>query len=288
MRFVAAVLLAIVAGGAAHGAAPRPATLVGAGDIASCGVETDEMTAALLDRIPGTVFTTGDNVYTDGTPDEFARCYAPTWGRHRDRTRPAPGNHDYRTAGAAGYFGYFGSRAGPAGRGWYSYAAGAWHVVVLNSNCGEIGGCGPGSAQLRWLQADLRAHRTRCTLAYWHHPLFSSGAKYPGDPTVRDLWRALYAAGADLVLNGHDHIYERFRPQTPAGVVDRVRGIRQITVGTGGMVLYGLTKPLPTSAVRGPGVWGVLRLTLWPDRYSWRFVRAFGAEFADAGSARCH
>ena len=273
---------------ASVGSAAPPAVLVGAGDIAACDVGTDTATANVLDRIPGAVFTTGDNVYRDGTPEEFGRCYHETWGRHRARTRPAPGNHDYHTVGAAGYFGYFGARAGPRGRGWYSYELGTWHVVVLNSNCGEIGGCGPGSPQERWLRADLARHRTRCTIAYWHHPLFSSGEVHGGEPSVRPFWQVLYRAGGDVVLNGHEHLYERFAPQTPDGRPGHKRGIRQFTVGTGGYHLYPFAQPVANSQARGEGVWGVLQLTLRDGSYSWRFVRAAGAAFSDSGSGRCH
>jgi hypothetical protein len=185
--------------------------LVGAGDIAVYGSPGDEATAALLDGIAGTVVTLGDNVYADGTPSEFANCYDPSWGRHKGRTKPAVGNHEYHTPGAAGYFGYFGPAAGDPSKGYYSYNLGAWHIVVLNSNCTYVGGCHAGSPQERWLRADLAAHPTTCTLAYWHHSRFSSG--YQGSTAaVQSLWQALYAFGADIVLAGHDHSYERFAP----------------------------------------------------------------------------
>jgi hypothetical protein len=263
------------------------AVLVGAGDIAVCGQDGDEQTAALLDAIPGTVFTVGDNVYDVGTEHEFRECYQPSWGRHKDRTRPAPGNHDYGTPGAAGYFAYFGAAAGDPSRGYYSYDLGAWHLIALNSNCGQVGGCGRATRQGQWLQADLAANPTACTLVYWHHPRFSSGP-HGSSGSTRVLWDILYEAGADVILNGHDHLYERFMPQTPNGLPDPVRGIRQFTVGTGGARLYGIAFPLATSEVREAQSLGVLKLTLRPDSYEWEFIPVAGQTFTDAGSDRCH
>ncbi|MET0619346.1 MAG: metallophosphoesterase, partial [Thermoanaerobaculia bacterium] len=193
---------------------PRPPdpVLVGAGDIASCDSGGDEQTAALLDTIDGTVFTLGDNVYPNGTAKQFLECYDPSWGRHKARTRPVPGNHDYRTQGAAGYFGYFGSAAGDPRTGYYAYDLGTWRVLVLNSNCRQIGGCGPGSAQEKWLKQDLAENPRPCTVAMWHHPRYSSG-EHGDDTDMRHIWKVLYDADADLVLAGHDHTYERFAPQ---------------------------------------------------------------------------
>src|SRR5260221_6245218 len=224
----------------------------GGGDIADCGPGA-AMTARLLDALAGTIFTAGDNAYDAGTEAEFATCFAPTWGRHLARIRPSPGTHDYVTAGAAGYFGYFGDRAGPAGRGYYSFDLGAWHIVSLNSNVSVAAG----SEQDRWLAADLAAARQRCVLAFWHHPRFSS-ALHGSDPSLTDLWRALYDARADLVVNGHDHTYERFAPQTPSGAADSIRGIREFVVGTGGAPLYSFVRIEPNSEVRYNGGWGVL------------------------------
>jgi acid phosphatase type 7 len=272
---------------AALAAAPPPATLVAAGDVASCDSDGDERTAAVVARIPGTVAVLGDSVYERGTPEEFASCYAPSWGGFRARTRPAVGNHEYGTPGAAGYFAYFGSRAGHPARGWYAYRLGEWRIVVLNSNCGRVGGCGPGSPQLMWLRAELRRHRAACTLAYWHHPRFSSGLRGP-DRTVVPLWNALHAAGADVVLAGHDHHYERFAPLAPSGRVDRRRGIRQFVVGTGGRSHYPTVRRTPGSEVRDWQTFGVLRLTLRAGAYDWRFVPVEGGRFTDAGSGRCH
>jgi hypothetical protein len=181
--------------------------LVAVGDIASCSSDGDEATAALLDGLSGTIATLGDHAYRSGTPQEFADCYDPSWGRHKDRTRPAPGNHDYETSGAAGYFDYFGAAAGEPGKGYYSYDLGTWHIVVLNSNCSQVGGCGEGTPQEQWLREDLAAHPATCTLAYWHHPLFSSGTEHGGNESMQPVWQALYDAGADVVLAGHEHNY---------------------------------------------------------------------------------
>lgn len=264
---------------------PRPAsvTLVGAGDIASCGTSGDEATAKLLDGIPGTVFTAGDNAYENGAATDYSQCYAPSWGRHKGRTRPAPGNHEYLTPGATGYFGYFGSAAGDADKGYYSYDLGAWHVVMLNSNLNV----GTGSPQETWLRADLAAHTQRCTVAIWHHPRFSSGP-HGSSATMQSIWKALYDAGADLVVTGHDHLYERFAPQSADGQLDLARGMREFVVGTGGAAAYAIVSTAPNSEVRNSGTRGVLKLTLYPDRYEWTFVPVTGSTFMDSGTASCH
>jgi acid phosphatase type 7 len=209
-----------------------PVTLVGAGDIARCKFAADRATARLLREIPGTVFTLGDNAYPDGTAEDFRECYDPTWGKYKRRTKPAAGNHEYNTSEARPYFEYFGRKAGKPGRGYYAYDRGSWHIVVLNSNCEEVG-CGARSRQGRWLRRNLAKHRTRCTLAYFHHPLFSSG-EHGNQTKMTPTWEALYAADADVVVNGHDHDYERFAPQRPDGTLDPRRGIREFVVGTGG------------------------------------------------------
>ena len=281
---LAAALLALGAGRAES--RPVEATLLAAGDIASCASRGDEATARLLARLRGTVAAIGDTVYESGSDAEYRRCYVPSWGRFKARTRPAVGNHEYGTAGAAGYFHYFGRRAHPP-RGYYSYDLGAWHVVVLNSNCDEAGGCGAGSAQERWLRRDLAAHRTRCTLAYAHHPRYSSGF-HGNDRTLRDLWRALYAAGADVVLAGHDHHYERFAPMTPDDRLDARRGLREFVVGTGGRSLRPPFFVKRGSQVRDWSTYGVLELKLGAAGYRWRFVPVAGGTFRDAGSGRCH
>mgnify|MGYP000509971425 CR=1 FL=1 len=260
--------------------------LLAAGDIAQCGEPGSAATAALLRDLPGTVATLGDNAYSAGSKPEFANCYDPTWGAEKERTRPAPGNHEYGTRGARGYFGYFGSSAGSARTGYYSYDLGAWHIVVLNSNCKEVGGCEADSPQGRWLRQDLAAHPTACTLAYWHHPLFSSGTKHGGDATMQPFWQALYDAGADVVLSSHEHNYERFAPQD-ARARPSERGIRQFVVGTGGSSLYELGEAQPNSEARQDQAYGVLDLTLNPDGYAWEFVPLEEGRFSDTGSARC-
>ncbi len=260
---------------------------MGAGDIASCGLTADTATAALVESIQGAVFTAGDDAYPSGTPQQFADCYGPTWGRFRGRTHPALGNHDWETPGAAGYFGYFGSAAGPAPGGWYSYDLATWHVVVLDSECAAAGGCGDGSPQLAWLRADLAAHPAACTLAIWHHPRFSSG-QHGDDADVGAFWQALYAAGAELVVNGHDHDYERFAPQAPDGSRDTGRGLREFVVGTGGASLRPFAGVVPNSEVRNASTYGVLVLTLEPGAYRWRFVGVPGSSFGDEGAGVCH
>jgi hypothetical protein len=263
--------------------------LVGAGDITDCNQTQDELTAQLLDGIAGTVFTLGDNAYSDGTLTEFNNCYGPTWGRHKDRTRPSPGNHDYHTSGATGYYTYFGAAASPLEinctgncKGYYSYDLGTWHIIALNSEIDHDAG----SAQEQWLRADLAAHQNGCTLAYWHRPRFSSG-KHGNSSGVQPFWQALYDYGADVVLNGHDHTYERFAPQNPSGQADPTQGIREFVVGTGGRGLYSFSTVRPNSEVRDNTTWGVLKLTLHPASYEWEFVPVAGQTFTDMGSANC-
>jgi acid phosphatase type 7 len=271
--------------------APTPSSadpvLIGAGDIASCNSTGDEATAALLDNIAGTVITLGDNVYDSGTPAEFTNCYDPSWGRAKARTRPAVGNHEYLTSGAAGYFGYFGAAAGDSRTGYYSYDLGTWHIIVINSNCSKVGGCQAGSSQEQWLRADLAAHPASCTLAYWHHPRFSSG-EHGNATALQPIWQALYDANADVVLNGHDHNYERFAPQNPSGTLDRARGIRQFVVGTGGKSHYQITAPITNSEIYNDSTFGVLKLTLHPTSYDWEFIPESGKTFSDTGNADCH
>ncbi len=259
--------------------------LVGAGDIADCATLGDEATARLLDRTAGTVYTVGDHAYFDGTAEEFANCYDPYWGRHKARTRPTPGNHDYHTAGAAGYFGYFGANAGYRSKGYYAYSRGTWRIYALNSNCLQIGGCGAGSPQEQWLRADLAANPRRCVLAYLHHPRFSSRYNYP---SVQPLLQALYEYGADVALAGHEHHYERLKPLTPSGVVDYTRGIRQFVVGTGGRDFFPLRTIHPASETRNNHTFGVLKLTLHPRSYTWQFVPVAGKTYTDSGVSNCH
>ena len=265
---------------------PGDVIVVGAGDIAACDSTGDEATATILDGVPGTVVTMGDNVYETGTAAEFANCYAPSWGRHKARTRPSVGNHEYGTPGASGYFDYFGAAAGDPDKGYYSYDLGAWHIVVLNSSCAEAGGCGAGSPQETWLRQDLAANTDACTMAYWHHPRFASAMG--GTTAVAALWQALYDDGAELILNGHAHVYERFAPQTPTGLADPVNGIREFIVGTGGKSLVNFGTVAANSEVRESATFGVLRLDLRATGYAWDFMPVAGKSFSDSGSGFCH
>lgn len=265
--------------------------VVGAGDIADCD-EGAAITAALLDQVfaggtEGLVFTTGDNAYGDGSAEEFAECYHPTWGRYRDRTRPTPGNHDYNTDDAVPYYEYFGAAAGNLGQGFYSYEAGPWHVVALNSNCHDIDGCDPGDPQYEWLRQDLAASTAACTLAYWHHPVFSSG-DHGSDDAMVPILQLLYEGGAEIVLNGHDHDYERFAPQTPGGDLDVATGIREFVVGTGGRNLRDFGSTAANSEVRFSDGYGILRLDLFENGYEWEFLAEPGAGFTDSGAGACH
>jgi hypothetical protein len=269
------------------------ATLVGAGDIASCSYDRDRATANVLANVPGTVFTLGDNVYPDGTAAQFRDCYDPTWGRYKKRTKPSVGNHEYHTPDASGYFGYFGARAGDRAKGYYSYKRGSWRVVVLNSNCSQVGGCGAHSPQGRWLDQILTDYPARCTLAYFHHPLFASTGA--ATTQVRPFWNILYRHNADVILSGHAHYYERFAPQRPDGTKDLRRGIRELVVGTGGALPENpMTKPRAANSVvdseKAPGqtAYGVLRLRLYGGSYAWRFLPVAGESFTDSGSTACH
>lgn len=281
--------------GAPHPVAAAPAlqsgdpVIVAAGDISNCSNVEDWETAYLLDGIEGTVLALGDNAYEVGSLEEYQACYEPTWGRHKERTRPVPGNHEYGAGNATGYFTYFGDAATPLEpgcttgcKGYYSFNLGAWHLVALNS---EID-VGPGSAQEQWLRADLAANPTACILAYWHRPRFSSG-DHGNSPGFQALWQALYDYGADVVLVGHDHDYERFGLQNPAGQADPGRGIRQFVVGTGGATLRDYTFIQPNSEVRNSETFGVLKMTLHPTSYDWEFIPIARQTFRDAGSDTC-
>ena len=260
--------------------------LVGAGDIADCGGQNDEATAALLDGVAGTVFTAGDNAYPSGSADDFANCYDPSWGRHLARTQPAAGNHEYQTPGASAYFSYFGASAGDPTTGYYSYDLDTWHVVVLNSNCAEVGGCGAGSAQEQWLRADLAASPRQNIVAVLHHPRYTSGTR--GQYLyVQPLWQALYDFGAELVISGHDHFYERFAPLDPSGNAGSAFGIRQFVVGTGGAALSLPGSAIPHSEIRA-SAHGVLQLTLAEGSYTWQFLPTANSTFTDAGTAAVH
>ncbi|HEY7480992.1 MAG TPA: Ig-like domain-containing protein [Gemmatimonadales bacterium] len=258
-------------------------TLLAVGDIADCGSSGDEATGRLVDAYPTTpIITLGDNAYDDGSTSDFANCYEPSWGRHKARTRPSPGNHDYHESGAGPYYAYFGANAGPAGRGYYSFDLGDWHLISLNSNVSMSAG----SAQEQWLRADLAATTKRCVLAYWHHPRFSS-SKHGNESDTQPLWQALYNAGAELVLAGHDHSYERFAPQTPSGAADPTNGVRSFVVGTGGRKFYSLVTRQPNSEAFGSNTYGVLKLTLGATSYSWQFLAAGGGTYTDSGTGQC-
>jgi 3',5'-cyclic AMP phosphodiesterase CpdA len=284
-RWLAALLGALALAAPVGGEASDPVVLA-AGDIASCDSNGDEQTAALLDGLPGRILALGDLAYHGGSAREFSECYGPSWGRHKARTYPAPGNHDYRTGGAEPYFAYFGAVAGRPDQGWYSFDLGAWHILSLNSNCDEIGGCKRSSPQGRWLEADLAAHPARCTLAYWHHPRFNSGSEHGNTKGMAAFWELLQQHGADVILSGHEHVYERFGPQSAAGKADP-NGIRQFTVGTGGRSLRGFGTLEPNSEAHSGAAYGVLKLTLHATSYDWEFVPVAGTNYADRGSASC-
>lgn len=242
-----------------------------------------ETSDVVVNADPDKVLTTGDNQYEAGGLSNFRRSYDDTWGRFKGRTRPTPGNHEYRTSGAAGYFDYFGRRAGRRGRGYYSFDLGDWHLIALNS---EIA-VGRSSKQVEWLRKNLTANPARCTLAYFHRPRFSSG-EHGSDPGLKPLWRKLFEARVDLVVNGHDHGYERFAPMEPDGERNGRRGIRQFVVGTGGV---GLRPPVTVhrhSRERQNDTFGVLKLRLHTTSYSWDFVPEAGATYRDSGSDDCH
>ena len=268
--------------------ASMPPTLLAAGDIAACDTSGDEATAMLLDSLPGTLASIGDHVYEYATESDFRNCYDPTWGRHKARTRPGVGDHEYLTPGAVPYFNYFGAAAGDPAKGYYSYDLGSWHVVVTNATCAEIGGCGTGSTEEQWLRQDLAANASACTLAVIHKPRFSSGSIHGNQAAMQPFWQALYDDGAELVLSGDDHVYERFGPQTPTGAADAGSGIRQFVVGTGGRSHYSFGTIQPNSEARNSDTFGVLRLSLRSGAYDWQFVPEPGKTFTDAGTGSCH
>jgi|SRR5882672_926154 len=272
----------------------KPFVLVGAGDIASCKVlEGAEQTAKLIESIPGEVFAAGDLAYEKGTAEEFRDCYDKTWGKFKDRTHPSPGNHEFGSKEGSAYFDYWGVLAGPRGKGYYSFDLGVWHIVSLNTNCPQMSanGCSVGSEEESWLKKDLAAHRNSCIIAFGHHALYSSGVfkNHALHPELRPLWQALYDAHADLVLNGHEHSYERFAPQDPNSNADPKNGIREIVAGTGGRSHDPLGFPITNSEKRNAESFGVLKLTLWPGRYSWEFIPTDAVKgFRDSGVGVCH
>jgi acid phosphatase type 7 len=263
----------------ATAAAATSETILAAGDIAGCREEyKDEATARMVADLPGTVLLLGDVVYQNGTRWQFRHCYHPSWGRLFSRSRPAPGNHEYRTNEAAPYYEYFGSRAGPRGKGYYTFTLGSWRIYSLNSERLI-------DEQKIWLRRDLRRNPSKCVLAFWHKPLYTSGP-VPPTPQVRPLFHELYRAGAEVVLNGHQHSYERFAPQD-ADSNYRKRGVRQFVVGTGGSQLESSATVAKNSRVRWLEGWGVLQMTLGPEKYSWKFLPLRGGAPPDSGSARC-
>lgn len=293
MRVLAAALLGAVLGlVVGPGELEADGVLVAAAGDVACdpdgqprrGECAEAETASLLEGAD-LVLMLGDGQYPDGALDRYRRGYARTWGRYRGRTRPVPGNHDYGTPQAQGYFGYFGELAGPPGRGYYAFHAGGWRFVALNSNCWAVGGCGPDSPQYRWLAEQLAGARGRCVLAYWHHPAFTAG-RYSGYEPVRPWWELLARAGVAVVLAAHDHNYQRFPPLDGAGRASGW-GVRQFVVGTGGRNLYRARRhgPILPEVLRDDR-FGVLRLRLLPGRYEWAFVAA-GGEVLDRGAAPC-
>lgn len=292
LTLAAAVVLSGLQGrsgrGVAAAAAEPEAVLVGAGDIADCSnLAGAEATEKLLAKIPGTVMAIGDLAYPDGKPENFA-CYDRTWGKEKSRTKPAVGNHEFHSVGATYYFQYFGAVAGDPHQGYYSYELGTWHIVVLNSECEQVGGCDAGSDQVKWLKADLASHPALCTLAYFHKPMFSSGGTHGDDLELKPLWDAMYAAGADVVVGAHDHDYERFVAQTPEGKADRAHGIREFVAGTGGKNQRPFGAPEANSEVRNANGFGVLKFMLLPGKYKWEFIPEEGKTFTDAGEDSCH
>lgn len=271
-------------------------TVAAAGDIAcrpglrprlgSCRQARTAALVAARRRIKA-VLPLGDEQYPTGGLADFRASYGRTWGRVLRKSRPVPGNHEYFSPRANGYFRYFGRRAGPRSRGWYSYSVGRWHIIALNSNCDGVGGCGRRAPETRWLRADLASHHPRCTLVYWHHARFSSALDHGNLSDYGTWWRILYKHGADVVLGGHDHVYERFALQTPHQRHDRRRGIREFVVGTGGVGLARFGRPTKNLQYRQNKHFGVLKLTLHHRRYDWRFVTA-GRRVLDHGSTRCH
>jgi len=256
----------------------------GAGTSNACHMrQTSDLILALH---PDAVLVLGDLQYENGTAAKLAQSYDPTWGRLKAISYPtAGGGHDQY--GFGDYHTYWGERAAPDGRPYYSFDLGVWHFISLSSNCDRVGGCEAGSAQEQWLRADLSAHPTACTLAFWHEPRFSSG-QHGSPASMQPIWQVLYDGGADIVLNGHDHDYERFAPQDPTGKSDPVDGIREFVVGTGGANHYPIGAPIANSEVQNDKTFGVLKLTLHPNSYDWAFVPEPGKSFSDSGSSACH
>jgi acid phosphatase type 7 len=232
------------------------------------------------------VLALGDLAYDSGTRAEFQECYDPSWGQFTDRVHPVPGNHEYGTDAAAPYFEYFGSAAGEPAKGWYSLELGEWHILALNSNCDEVG-CDAGSEQEQWLRAELESSDARCTLAFWHHPRFASGEEHGGTRAVEDLWQALLDHRVELLLSGHEHLYERTAPLDAEGDVDPENGVRQFVVGTGGGNFYDFAGRIAGSEAAIADTAGVLGVTLRADGYDWEFLPVHPDAPSDGGSAEC-
>ncbi|MES2355076.1 MAG: metallophosphoesterase [Pseudomonadota bacterium] len=258
------------------------------GDIAECrdkpaAEAPANLTANFLRQTQGTILALGDIAYPKGREIDFSSCFQPIWGDLKPRMLPVPGNHEYLTDSAAPYYAYFGTVAGSPGKGYYSTRIGAWRIIALNSNIDTQ----TGSEQERWLRSELAADKTKCTLAFWHHPLFASSPR-GNNPKMQNIWQTLYENGVDVVLNGHEHQYERFAPQTPAGEQDSTRGVRQFIVGTGGAMSNRFAEIKPNSEARATALLGVIELTLREDSYAWKFIPVAGQTFQDSGEGRCH
>jgi hypothetical protein len=258
-------------------------TLVGAGDISICGQKGDDLTADLLADIPGTIFTAGDNSNEDGTAYEYLDCFGPSWGRFLDRIYPTPGNHDYVTDNGSAYYEYFPTIQSVRGKGYYSYDIGSWHIIALNS----VIDTSKDSLQLKWLREDLASHPALCSLAYWHHPRWTSGTSGNNGHLVA-IWQLLYDHGVEVVVNGNEHLYERFTPMDPTGALDLVHGIREFVAGTGGVSHYPFGEIQPNSQVRDNTTYGVLKFTLYSYGYEWKFIPVDATGFTDSGSDDCH
>ncbi len=265
---------------------PTPATLTGAGDIVECGYDGAAQTAALLEKMPGAIFTAGDNSNDSGRQVEYKNCFGPTWGQFLDRIHPVPGNHDYNTDDGQPYYQYFGAAAGEPGKGWYSYDLGAWHIVALNSNCDAVN-CREDSEQLNWLRQDLQSHPALCTLAYYHLPRWSSG-QAGNAGWIAPIFDTLYENSVDMVVNGNDHEYERIAPLDPEGALDLQHGVRSFVVGTGGAGLRSFSKVIaPGSEERIADTFGVIQFKLYPDHYEWAFLPVGGGPALDSGRENC-
>lgn len=263
-----------------------PYYFIGAGDISMCNRSDHYNTALLLEKYPGEIFTAGDNSNDEGYAEEYKNCFAPSWGRFFSRIHPVPGNHDYRVKEGKPYYDYFGNKAGKKGEGYYSYDVGPWHIIALNSNCDYVG-CGPDSEQYKWLKRDLKNNPSRCTMAIWHHPRVSS-APEGKDKSVKPFWDLLYEYGADVIVNGHSHIYERYAPQNPDLKIDYESGLVQFIVGTGGAFFEDLKTIQANSQAKITQTHGILVFELYEDRYDWGFLPVDGVSFFDSGTMYCH